>query len=205
MQNETIRLLFEAIFLGFGLCSMLVFILSFFVNSSFKNALASYFNYGTIVIRVSGIIYFFYHLILLIQLINSKEPTVFSERALGPYASFYWYLSFRPLLYCLLAQLFWIKKLRKINTKSILLVLLLLILSIITGRNIEYYIIFITSIHRDYLPSAWQSKPILELIFSVIMSLAIAITERIIIFSLLVGITWFIDKKLFNTKENTDA
>ena len=205
MENEFIRLIFEAVFLGFGLCSILVFVISFFANSNIKNILASYFNYGTIVIRISGIVYFFYHLILLIQLINSKEPTVFSERAIGPYTAFYWYLSLRPLLYCLLTQFFWIKKLRKINTSSILLVLVLFFISIITGRNLEYYVIFITSIHRDYLPSDWQSKPILELIFGVIISLIIAVTERIVIFSALVGITWFIDEKIINKKQNSGA
>lgn len=196
MGNEIIRLIFEAIFLGFGFCSVLVFILSFFANSNFKNTLASYFNYGTIVIRISGIVYFFYHLILLIQLINSKEPTVFSERAIGPYASFYWYLSLRPFLYCLLTQLFWIKKLRKVNIRSLLLVLLLFFISIVTGRNLEYYVIVITSIHRDYLPNDWQSKSILELLLGIVLQLLISTTKRILFFSVLVGITWLINQKI---------
>ncbi len=205
MGNETIRFIFEAIFLGFGLCSILVFILSFFTNSDFKNTLASYFNYGTVIIRIFGIVYLVYYLITMIYFYSTIDSSNYIDRATGPYAWAYWYMVLRPIVYCMLTQLLWFKTLRAINIRSLLLVLLFSFITIASGPNIERYVIVITTIHRDYLPNTWnnwESQPNLGQAISALFLLIKAIAVHVAIFSALVGITWFIDKKIIKIRNS---
>ncbi len=69
------------------------------------------------------------------------------DRAFGAYAPMYW-----VMLACNVAlpQLFWAKRART-NT----LLLFLIALAVNVGMWVERYVIIITSLHRDYLPSSW--------------------------------------------------
>ncbi len=73
--------------------------------------------------------------------------TQFRNRITGDY-----YLYFAGLILCnvIIPQLFWFKKMRR-NWIS----LLLISLSINLGMWIERYIIIVTSLSKDYLPSSW--------------------------------------------------
>lgn len=79
---------------------------------------------------------------------NSFEQYVSLNRMEGPYAPLFW-----GLMVCnvLAPQFFWIKKNRN-NT------IILFIISIIVnvGMWLERFVIVITSLHRDYLPSSWD-------------------------------------------------
>ncbi|MDX6305615.1 MAG: hypothetical protein QOI77_2584 [Blastocatellia bacterium] len=69
------------------------------------------------------------------------------NRMHGPYSPYYW-----ALILCngLTPQLLWIKKLR-----SNLLVLWLISFVVSIGMWLERFVIVVTSLHRDFLPSSW--------------------------------------------------
>jgi Ni/Fe-hydrogenase subunit HybB-like protein len=69
------------------------------------------------------------------------------NRAFGPYAPWYWTLIFCNVL---VAQFLWFKRVR--TTLPLLFVVSLLINF---GMWVERFVIVITSLHRDYMPSAW--------------------------------------------------
>jgi molybdopterin-containing oxidoreductase family membrane subunit len=78
---------------------------------------------------------------------NPYELFVFINRATGPYAWAYW-----TMVSCnvLVPQLFWFKKVR-----SSLLALFLISIFVNIGMWFERFVIIVTSLHRDFLPSAW--------------------------------------------------
>jgi len=78
---------------------------------------------------------------------NPYERFLLANRALGPYAISYW-----ALMACnvLTPQLLW---LRWCRTNEVVLWIVALIVNI--GMWLERYIIVVTSLHRDFLPSSW--------------------------------------------------
>jgi molybdopterin-containing oxidoreductase family membrane subunit len=78
---------------------------------------------------------------------NEYEIFTFKNRAFGPYAWAYW-----TMITCnvLSPQVFWWGKARK-N----LVVLFVLSIVINVGMWFERFVIIVTSLHRDFLPSAW--------------------------------------------------
>ncbi len=76
------------------------------------------------------------------------ERYVFLNRALGPYAWGYW------IMFCcnaLVPQLLWIRRVRR----SVWLMFPVIIL-VNVGMWFERFVIVVTSLHRDYLPSSWD-------------------------------------------------
>ncbi len=69
------------------------------------------------------------------------------NRMTGPYAWSYW-----MLIFCngVVPQTLWIKKLR---TNTIWLFIMSLIVNV--GMWLERFVIIVTSLHRDFLPSSW--------------------------------------------------
>jgi Ni/Fe-hydrogenase subunit HybB-like protein len=78
---------------------------------------------------------------------NLFEQYVFSNRMTGPYAWCYW-----TMITCnvLLPQLFWCRWFR--TTPRAMLVIAVLVN---LGMWLERFVIVVTSLHRDYLPSSW--------------------------------------------------
>ena len=78
---------------------------------------------------------------------NPNEAYMMYNRATGPYAPYYW-----VLLICngLVPQLLWSPRLR---ASVPLLFVVSLVVSI--GMWLERYIIVVTTLHRDFLPSSW--------------------------------------------------
>lgn len=78
---------------------------------------------------------------------NEYEGFLFKNRATGPYWWSYW-----ALILCngVFPQLLWIKKVR---TSPIILFFLSIIINI--GMWLERFVIVITSLHADFLPSSW--------------------------------------------------
>jgi Ni/Fe-hydrogenase subunit HybB-like protein len=78
---------------------------------------------------------------------NPNEAYMIYNRATGPYAPLYW-----ALLICngLVPQLLWSPRLR---ASVPLLFVISLVVSL--GMWLERYIIVVTTLHRDFLPSAW--------------------------------------------------
>ena len=78
---------------------------------------------------------------------NQYEQYVFMNRALGPYAWAYW-----TMIACnvISPHFLWFKKIR---TNLVAVFILSIIVNI--GMWFERFVIIVTSVHRDYLPSSW--------------------------------------------------
>ncbi|MFL9843140.1 hypothetical protein [Flavobacterium rhizosphaerae] len=83
----------------------------------------------------------------IIYLVTANNMS-YSSRATGPYAAMYWLLIFFS---CMLPFVLLFKKF-KYKGWAIFLVALL----INTGWLFERFVIIVTSLHRDYLPSSWS-------------------------------------------------
>src|SRR3569833_385769 len=79
---------------------------------------------------------------------NPYEWFMIKNRALGPYAPAYWTLIFCNII---TPQFLWSKKLR---TSPELLWIISIIVNV--GMWLERFVIVVTSLHRDFLPSSWQ-------------------------------------------------
>lgn len=75
------------------------------------------------------------------------EQFVFINRAFGPYAWAYWIMVSCNVIF---PQLFWFRKLRR----SIPVMMVVVIL-VNVGMWFERFVITVTSLHRDFLPSSW--------------------------------------------------
>jgi molybdopterin-containing oxidoreductase family membrane subunit len=78
---------------------------------------------------------------------NTFESFVFINRAFGPYAWAYWIMVACNVGF---PQLFWFRKVRR--SIPIMMVLVLLVN---VGMWFERFVIIVTSLHRDFLPSSW--------------------------------------------------
>jgi Ni/Fe-hydrogenase subunit HybB-like protein len=78
---------------------------------------------------------------------NQFEQFVFINRALGPYAWAYWTMVSCNVIF---PQLFWIKKIRR----SIPIMFAIGVL-VNVGMWFERFVIVVTSLSRDFLPSSW--------------------------------------------------
>ncbi len=78
---------------------------------------------------------------------NRFEQYVQLNRALGPYWPMYW-----SLIACnvLAPQLLWFKRMR---TSALALFIVAILVNV--GMWLERYVIVVTSLHRDFLPSSW--------------------------------------------------
>ena len=78
---------------------------------------------------------------------NPIEQFTFINRAFGPYSWAYWIMFSCNVFF---PQLFWFKKIRRNIPLTFVLVLLVNV-----GMWFERYVIIVTSLTRDYLPSSW--------------------------------------------------
>jgi molybdopterin-containing oxidoreductase family membrane subunit len=78
---------------------------------------------------------------------SATERYVTVNRMLGPYAASYWALIFCNIL---TPQALWFKKVR--STPGILFVVAMIVN---VGMWLERFVIVVTSLHRDFLPSSW--------------------------------------------------
>ncbi len=79
---------------------------------------------------------------------NQYEQFTFINRAFGPYWWAYWIMIFSNVL---VPQLFWFKKIRT-NIPAMFVVSIFVNI----GMWFERFVIVITSLHRDFLPSSWD-------------------------------------------------
>jgi Ni/Fe-hydrogenase subunit HybB-like protein len=78
---------------------------------------------------------------------NHFEQYMIVNRMQGPYAGYYW-----ALIFCngVVPQLLWIKKIR-----TSVLPLFAVCMAVNVGMWLERFVIVVTSLHRDFLPSSW--------------------------------------------------
>lgn len=131
---------------------------------------------GIQVIRIAGIGYFILwvaeNIIAYSAPINGAVPV--QVKLFGPYWVLAW---FAPLMYLLLTQAFWFKKLYMNRPALIVLAILLLVLPS------QRFIAYLTSLYNDYLPSSfimYQGSIILELFLN-------CVVFTFIVFAILLG------------------
>lgn len=78
---------------------------------------------------------------------NPFEQFVFINRAFGPYAWAYWIMVSCNVI---IPQLFWFKKIRRTIPA-----MLVIVIFVNVGMWFERFVITVTSLHRDFLPSSW--------------------------------------------------
>jgi molybdopterin-containing oxidoreductase family membrane subunit len=78
---------------------------------------------------------------------NTYDRYMISNRFIGPYAMMYWGLLATNVL---IPQLLWFERVR-----SSAAALFAIAMSVNVGMWLERYIIIVTSLHRDFLPSSW--------------------------------------------------
>ncbi|HXW03643.1 MAG TPA: NrfD/PsrC family molybdoenzyme membrane anchor subunit [Vicinamibacterales bacterium] len=78
---------------------------------------------------------------------NAYEKYMIANRTTGPYGGIYWLLI---LCNGVAPQTLWVKRLR---TNTVWLFIMALIVSL--GMWLERFVIIVTSLHRDFLPSSW--------------------------------------------------
>lgn len=100
---------------------------------------------------------------------NPYERFVFLNRALGPFAWAYWIMVSCNVLS---PQLYWFKAVRE-NFLSCFIVSIFVNI----GMWFERFVIIVTSLHRDFLPSAWTTyRPTLIEVLTLIGSFALFFT-----------------------------
>jgi molybdopterin-containing oxidoreductase family membrane subunit len=79
---------------------------------------------------------------------NPYERFIFIQRAMGPYAWAYWTMISCNVLW---PQLFWFKSMRR-NIKAMFIISILVNI----GMWFERFVIVVTSLTSDFLPSSWR-------------------------------------------------
>ena len=138
-----------AVFSGFAMVQTLLIIMRKVMN--FEDYITvKHIEYMNIVIIVTGTLVGIAYLTELFVSWYSGveyEAYAFINRATGPYAWAYWIMMTCNVIS---PQLFWFKKLR---TNIIFTFFMSIIVNI--GMWFERFVIIVTSLHRDYLPSSW--------------------------------------------------
>jgi len=106
-------------------------------------------NMGKIMLATGMIVAYSYVMETFMAFYGGNKFDIFMimNRMTGPYASVYWVLIAVNLV---IPQLLWSSKIRR-NP----LYLWLLSFSVQTGMWMERYMIIVTSLHRDFIPSSW--------------------------------------------------
>lgn len=209
VDNDYLILIFSAIFYGFCFTSLISYFFSLSKSENIKTLNINFFNQSIKFIRVVGIIYLIYTVSYYIYYLNfviSEDDYLSTKnRATGPYAWAYWIMILRPLFFSSLTQLFWIKMFQRKGFANFILTFFIFIIILFSGVIIERFIIIITSLHRDYLPSSWESLDELDnLWYFLPLALFAFFVVRVVIYSFLVIMTQYISKKIINktTKQN---
>lgn len=176
----------EGLFFGFCLVTLLTLLIYIFVK---RKELRLFINYAALVAKNLAILYLVIYSVSLGIYYSSIEFDYFRERATGPYAWAYWFMLIRPLVFCLLLQLFWIEKIIYNLSRVFIVSCLVLIVSLFSATFIERFVIISTSYSRDYYDDNSQ------LTTDIAFIIASYIIENMVLFSALVFISWFIFKK----------
>lgn len=136
-------------FFGFAIYS-LVFIICKYFSFYKKNIAFSKIDQAAIsVVIVAGVVYasvWIYDLETILLHDNPSKRDRLLNRMTGIYAFGFW---LQPLSYILFSQLMRIKKIANHSVLRFIAAFFLFL-------NFEKLVIFITSFHRDYLPSSWD-------------------------------------------------
>ncbi|WP_291148707.1 hypothetical protein [Flavobacterium sp. UBA7680] len=186
-MRENILLLLQIItvdfFTAFGLYSILFLIVSIFIK---KPILYKIDEEAVKFISLAGVIYFTVWIIGIFVFYaenNPEEKSDMLNRMFGKYWIGFWS---QPILWFTITQLLRLKKVSKNTLLRILFSFLLIV-------SIERFMIFIITLHRDYLPSSWTMYRDLDIYPS---NFFLALLMKIMVFLLFVGIYYLAKSRL---------
>lgn len=133
------------------------------------------------VVSIAGLAYaavWLFDIALILFGKDLEAKSSFIRRATGIYWLGYW---LQPVLYILTTQLLRIKKIANNSFLRFFLAFLLFF-------NFEKFVIIVTSLHRDYLPSSWEMFGNFSFFGMIITDWAI----KLILFSAFVIVTYYI-------------
>jgi len=138
-----------AIFSGFGMVSTVLIIVRKVFDMEHIITLNTLEKMNKILLATGSMVGYAYGMEFFIAWYsgNPIEMFTFINRAFGPYSWAYWIMMSCNVFF---PQLFWFKKIRR----SIPIMFVLVIL-VNVGMWFERFVIIVTSLHRDYLPSSW--------------------------------------------------
>lgn len=175
----------EGLFFGFSIVTLLALLIYLFFR---KKTLKTFIHYAVLVARNLAIFYFIIYTASLVTYYTSKEFSFFNERATGPYALAYWFMLLRPLVFCALLQLFWLKKIATKMRNVLLITFLTVIVSLFSGSMFEKFVIITASYHR----SSWMENS--QFNSEILIIIASYIIENSILFCALVFVSWVVFK-----------
>ena len=160
LYSNNIDFFIEQIFVGFGLTILFIsIIVTFSIDQGAVNFFKRFRDHAIETIRIAGIIglcWFFIYII-----IASTEDTrlfrdLFDSSKSGYLRFAIWAILLRfPVLFGL-TQLFWIEKMRSRVSYRNSIAFLIIFVALFHGAFLEKLLIFMTNIHRDYLPSDYS-------------------------------------------------
>ena len=173
------------IFISFGFYSILYLLMSLFTKSELLKSID---DYSCKIITYSGLLFLLVWMSLVVSTYlqsSAEEQSGMMNRMFGRYWFGYW---LQPVLWISLTQFFRFKTVRRSRFLRILF-------SFIFMVSIEQFVIIVTSLHRDYLPSSWSVYNGLNFPFTT-WELILGIATKILFFLTIVAIYYFVDKKL---------
>ena len=138
-----------AIFSGFGMVSTVLILVRKVFNMEHIITIGHLEKMNKILLATGMMVGFAYGMEFFIAWYsaNTFEQFTFINRAFGPYAWAYWIMVSCNVIF---PQLFWFKKIRTNIPITLVLVILVNV-----GMWFERFVIIVTSLHRDFLPSSW--------------------------------------------------
>lgn len=175
--------------IGFGWYSILFFVLRLFNYK--KEFLTEFDKHACKTAVLLGILFALVWLIAVIfnyfLVLETDEKAQFIHRITGPYSFGYW---FQPLFWLILTQLL---RIRFVN-RFLLFRILIVIPFILT---FERFVIIVTSLHRDYLPSSWTMYNDLGITY---WDFLLSVIVKAIEFTIIVIIFKYTKQKVSNLK-----
>lgn len=171
----TIQVITIDIFIGFGVVSILYVLITLFKKDiKFLTTLDS--NAAKFIV-FTGLIYFTLVTVGTIYTLTTSD----GQQIHGQY---WWAPWLQPLIWTVITQLFWIRKIREIKILRVVIAILFII-------SFERYVIIVTSFHRDYLPGTWAMFS-----FLTPKEIILGLTTKVFVFVLLSTLYSFITDRL---------
>ena len=125
------------IFIGYGLYSIVLVVICLFVKAN--DTIVKLDDAANNIVSIFGLVSLIASIILIIQV---PRATTFRTYWWEPWIQF--------VIWIMVTQLLWSTQVRRSGIIRIIISLLLVV-------SFERYVIIVTSFHRDYIPSGWQS------------------------------------------------
>lgn len=154
-------LVLESIFLGFAVFMLLSAIVLTFIHEKRKRSLEKWLLSAILLIKIAGIFFLLYWSISILLTFIIYVPghnDYYSQfnRMFGPYWIWYW----STIIAYAMSQLFWFPFAQKTVFRILYSLFLLLVLSL------EKITVFLTSLHRDFVPGGWKQVFTIEFFYS---------------------------------------